>query len=620
MRANHLDFGANAPMTTPPTTLTTLTAVAALKAPSIQFLKQLAASRWLWCLAVVMIPIIRIAVTGKHGLDTTLGDTDDATRILQVRAFLDGAGWYDTTIAKIGGAVPLVSHWSRLIDAPLALLIAFFGLFTSADTALLLARVVWPSLLLLVFLRLLVAEAEARQGWLAGLICAGLAMTCLTGLFQFRIGRIDHHNAMILGTVIGLLMLARSLDQPRTATIAGVLLGLGLAVGYEPLALIVPLLALASLAAVVDTRFIDAVAAAMTAFALTLLAAVLATVAPARWLSGACDALSVNMVLLIGVGAAGLHLIARYRASLSLTQRVGALAATGAVAAAAFLVPEPACIAGPFGQVSADAKHLWLVHVRETQSIIAEAKGSPLIAMSFVLLMATGIWAAVSRWRMQRTVEAAATAIVLFGAIPAALLQLKFLPYASWLAVAVIALRVATFEGRGELTPRIARLAGAVTLNQWTFAVICAVALTAAGIPLDDDDGAEACYRTANIEPLATLPAGLVASSANMGPYIAALTPHSVIAAPYHRIGDQIVLASRVFESPLTVLASLLASSGARYLVHCAKETRAAKAKSADGTLAGMLLSKNTPTFLRELPQLSPLPELRIFEIIKPAP
>lgn len=595
-------------------------AVTAPKAPPFQFLKQLAASRWLWCLAVVMIPIIRIAVTGKHGLDTTLGDTDDATRILQVKALLAGAGWYDTTLHQIGGAAPLVSHWSRLIDAPLALLVALFGLFTSADTALLLTRIVWPSLLLLVFLRLLVGEAEARQGWLAGLICAGLAMTCLTGLFQFRIGRIDHHNAMILGTVIGLLMLARSLDQPRTATISGVLLGLALAVGYEPLALIVPLLALASLVAVADTRFIDAVAAAMKALALTLLAVVLATVTPARWLSGTCDALSINIVLLIGVGAAGLHLIAHYRASLTLTQRIGALATAGAVAAAAFLVPEPACIAGPFGQVSADAKQLWLVHVRETQSIIAEAKGSPLIAMSFVLLMAAGIWAAVSRWRMQKTIESAATAMVLFGAIPAALLQLKFLPYASWLAVSVIALRVAAFEGRGEITPRIARLAGAVTLNQWTFAVVCAVMLTAAGVPLDDDDGAEACYRTANIEPLAKLPAGLVASSANMGPYIAALTPHSVIAAPYHRIGGQIVLASRIFESPLAVSASLLASSGARYLVHCAKETRAAKAKLADGTLASALLTRTTPAFLRELPQLSPLPELRIFEIVKSAP
>ncbi len=597
----------------------TMTADAVPKASPLKFLRQLVTSRWLWCLAVVLIPIVRMALAGRHGLDTTLGDTDDATRILQVKALVDGAGWYDTTIAKIGGATPLVSHWSRLIDAPLALLLMVFGLFTSGETALLLTRIVWPSLLLLVFLRLLVAEAEARRGWLAGLICAGLAMTCLTGLFQFRVGRIDHHNAMITATVIGLLMLARGLEVSGTAAIAGSLLGLALAVGYEPLALIVPLLALASLAAVVDTRFIDAVAAAMKALAATLLAVVLVTVAPSRWLSGACDALSINMVLLLGVGAAGLHLIARHKVALTLTQRIGALAATGAAAAVAFLAPEPACIAGPFGQVSAEAKQLWLVNVRETQSVLAEAKGSPLIAMSFVLLMIAGIWAAVSRWRAQRSIESVATAIVLFGAIPAALLQLKFLPYASWLAIFVIALRIAAFEGRGEITPRIAKLAGAITLNQWTFAVVCAVALTAAGIPLDDDDGSDACYKTANIEPLAQLPAGLVASSANMGPYIAALTPHRVIAAPYHRIDNQIVVATRIFESPLTVSSSLLSSSGARYLVHCAKETRAAKANPGDGTLAGALVTKNTPAFLREMPQLSPLPELRVFEIIKPA-
>ena len=69
-------------------------------------------------------------------------------------------------------------------------------------------------------------------------------------LAQFRPGRIDHHNAQILCAVAGLLFLARSLDDRRAGWIAGALLGLGLAIGYEAIALVVPALALAALAAV----------------------------------------------------------------------------------------------------------------------------------------------------------------------------------------------------------------------------------------------------------------------------------------------------------------------------------------------------------------------------------
>lgn len=582
--------------------------------------QQLVTSRWLWCVLAVSFLLVRALAGGKSGLDMTLGDTDDATRIVQVHTLLGGGGWFDLTLAKIGGATPLLSHWSRLIDAPLALLISGFGLFTSPENALTLARIVWPSLLLLVFFRLLVAEAEARTGAIGGIICLALAVTCLTGLFQFRIGRIDHHNAMILFSLSGLLMLARSLEAPHAAAVAGALMGLALAVGYEPLALLLPLLGLAALVSVVHTAFIDATVAALGAMAATLLAALLITVAPSRWGVATCDALSINMILLVGCGAFGMALFAKRGRDWPLSGRLAALAATGAVSIATYLVPDTACASGPFGQVSLEAKRLWLVNVRETQSILVEASGSPLLATAFVMLAVAGAWAAATRWRSLRTIESAATAIIVIAAIPPALLQLKFVPYASFLATFAIALRVAMMEGSGQMTPRAARLAGVVALNQWTIALVGGILLTAAGIPLDtsDDDGAEACYKTANVAPLAAVPAGLVASSVNMGPYIAALTPHSVLAAPYHRIDRQIVDAIQTFDSPLAEAEARLRKTGARYFVACMKENAIAKATANDGTLAGTLAAKQTPLFLREFPNASPLAELRLFEIVAP--
>jgi hypothetical protein len=82
---------------------------------------------------------------------TSLGDTDDATRMIEVRAWMSGASWFDLTLPRFGGADPLVSHWSRLIDVPLAGLLLGFELFLPADEAELVVRALWPLLVFWAF-------------------------------------------------------------------------------------------------------------------------------------------------------------------------------------------------------------------------------------------------------------------------------------------------------------------------------------------------------------------------------------------------------------------------------------------------------------------------------------
>jgi hypothetical protein len=131
----------------------------------------------LWPLARVALCVLLVALSawpavqdGFASLRLTFGDTDDAARLVQVREFMAGAGWYDLVLARIGGATPLVSHWSRLIDAPIAGLITLFSFVTTPATAELAARVAWPSLLLLLLLLMVSREAEARGGVAAALL------------------------------------------------------------------------------------------------------------------------------------------------------------------------------------------------------------------------------------------------------------------------------------------------------------------------------------------------------------------------------------------------------------------------------------------------------------------
>ena len=60
----------------------------------------------------------------------------------------------------------------------------------------------------------------------------------------------------------------------------------------------------------------------------------------------------------------------------------------------------------------------------------------------------------------------------------------------------------------------------------------------------------EACLKTENYAPLARLPAGLIAADIDFGPFLLALTPHSILAAPYHRLSGGILSAHAIFVSP----------------------------------------------------------------------
>src|SRR5258708_16094576 len=52
-----------------------------------------------------------------------LGDTDDNMRIMQVRAWLQGQGWYDLRQYRMNPPFGANIHWSRLVALPIAGLI-----------------------------------------------------------------------------------------------------------------------------------------------------------------------------------------------------------------------------------------------------------------------------------------------------------------------------------------------------------------------------------------------------------------------------------------------------------------------------------------------------------------
>jgi hypothetical protein len=508
-------------------------------------------------------------------------------------------------------------------------LIAALTPLAGPDGAELAARVLWPALLFFALAWVVAREAGQRGGPAAAGLALFLAATSAMALAQFRPGRIDHHNAQILCTVAGLLLLARSTDAKRVGWAAGALLGLGLAIGYEAIALTVPALALAALLALLRPRHTEQSASgarrAAAGATAVLAAALIATISPARWLDVRCDALSLNLVALAACATAGL-----WAATLLGGSRLSrcAIAAAGlAAGAGVYAWLEPACLAGPFGQVAPALEPIWLAQVTETKSVLWLGAGHPATALAIVVFICAAVMAQLALWRRQRDTASGLMAAVVALAAVLGCWQIKLLPYACWLAAVPIGVWAAGLRGTPSISAPVMRVAAAVLLSQATLdAALSAVisplqgAATQTPSEVEASDPRRPCFLSHNVRRLAGLPAGLVAADIDLGPYIVALSPHRVVAAPYHRLEAGILANQAIMTGEPHEARQRLAVLGVDYVALCADRWRSANADRAKPgkearPLRARLLDGGRVDFLREI-EMPAGSAIRVWQVV----
>ena len=79
----------------------------------------------------------------------------------------------------------------------------------------------------------------------------------------------------------------------------------------------------------------------------------------------------------------------------------------------------------------------------------------------------------------------------------------------------------------------------------------------------------KACLQSASYAPLAQLPPGIVATDVSYGPFLLALTPHSVLAGPYHHLSKGIIAAHRSLAAPPEQARQILAEQRVTYVMIC---------------------------------------------------
>ena len=566
---------------------------------------------WL-CLLVVSVFALLVLVASPATLFSSLGDTDDATRLVQVRALLNGGAWYDPILAQFGGPYPYVSHWSRLIDLPLYLLISFFSLFMSAQSAEVAARFVWPLMTLWALLTVAVKISEARAGRTAGLFALAFLGLNPFIFMQFSPGRIDHHNVQILGAAGGILLLMQSYKDPRFGWAAGAVFALGLAVGYEALPLTALALAVAGLGAVLGYGSAGIMRAA-SAFAGGLAAAFVLTVAPSRWLEITCDTLSLNIVLLALACVAGLILTLRIGERAAIPVRLlitGGFTSLGLILYGAL---EPACLAGPFGAIDPALGPIWLNHVFETQSILHMLASMPDLTIGTLVYLTAGAYAAIALARKEKDNGTIFLAVVLCLSIILGCWQLKLLPYPAVLAAVPLAIAISRIEGSKSATKQQWRIRAFALSNPmtWIGLVSVLIGLTAPGPSAiaKSKASAAACYQNNALAPLAELTPGLAVAEVDLGPYLAASTRLDVLAGPYHRLDRSILENHAVFFAEPAEAERRLRALDATYVITCPGiYGTIAKGKVPETALRPSLLAGRTLPFLEPVTLAGPTP------------
>ncbi|KRQ01935.1 hypothetical protein [Bradyrhizobium manausense] len=497
-----------------------------------------------WAMIVVALGLPAI----KTGVFDTLS-TDDALRLVEVRDLLAGQGWFDLTQYRLDPP-GIAMHWSRIVDAPLAVLILVLRPLLGQHLAEVLTLVLWPSLLMGAALWLAAriasqacAPEDRKRAQLAAIVVTALS---IPALIHFRAGAIDHHNlqiVLLLGFVLCICALEHRADR---AALAGLCGALSLAVGLEML----PAIAMASAVVVgllvwkgTDVlRPACAFGAGLAGSSLLLALLLLPINSLTR---PVCDAFGGPVLLLCAGGGVALLAVAGVaRMRDGVWTRFAASGIAGALLLGAFYRSYPSCVASPYAQVDPLLVSFWLGRVVETMSVseLAQMQPQKLLGYYAFPLLTLGLCTAAVigctpqmrfRWIVSTITLAALCGESLWELRGAAAANIVAAP----LCVAGI-VRLRTEIVAGSRLVRVALLLSPATLGGIGLAVWPAFAAGTGGPKIAMPDPAASCQTISSAAALADLPPGRMMAPIDSGPAILAATEHAVFAGPYHRNND----------------------------------------------------------------------------------
>lgn len=527
-------------------------------------------------------------------------DPDNYLRLVEVRDWLGGQSWWDTTQYRIDPPNGVQLHWSRLADVPLALLIVIFSLFVESQTAEVLAVICLPALLLLFTVVLLGRAARNVGGAFAETWARLLVISVPFVLVQYIPGRLDHHGLQTL-MLAGALMAATAEPTRRSGLLVALPISISLLIGleYVPLLLAIPSWMALNLLLGGQGR-----KAQFEGFALGIIvflpALYVLSVAPSDWGRPTYDEVGRGHIAMIVSGGVALAVALRTTPA-SLGWRIIALS-MAAVATALPLLAFPEVLSRPYSAIDPMLQQLWIDAIAETTSAaeIAEANPAKLIDYylfpSLALLAGTALYLATGR--QPKLLLVLLVGLAGFGL---SLWQVRSMTGSSLAALLLSSLVGSYLWEHRSRRYGLAYLAAAITLlNGWTGSFLFqAIAPEGRDVIADSDlEEGTACEIHMHDAALDQVRPGLVLNGINSGGLILARTSHSVLAAGNHRAVDSNRKAYQIFLSPSSEARAKLIRSGVDYVLSCRDDELQRLANIAPDGFAADLKSGRIPNWL----------------------
>jgi hypothetical protein len=577
----------------------------------------------------VLMPALWLAATvaiAWPSINTGVFDamsTDDAMRLVQVRDWIGGQGWFDLFQHRLDPPGASM-HWSRVVDVPLAALILLLRPLIGTHGAETVTLFLWPLLLFAAALVLVAAIARQLSGSLANaqITAVVLAVLSAPALIHFRPGAIDHHNAQIV-LLLALVLLTSQIEQSAVrGALGGLVASLSLAIGIEMLPAIaaigIAVFGLFIWRGASVSRQIGAFGAALAASSLLLAPALLPL--PSLALP-VCDAFGGPVLLLVAGGGISLMImvgIDRLHSTLRLRLATGAASAIALIGT--FLCLFAGCIASPYAQLDPLVTSFWVDKVVESMSLATMLQLTPQKVLGFYgfPLMTMGFSAAALirsnppgrfRWIVGITTLAALIGLSFW--------EMRAAAAASMVAAPVFAASLVILWP--TLAPGRSLVLLALAVSPASFA-----ALGLSAKPLIDlvfkpqmtiaERDASTCQTVSDVASMTRLPRGRVMAPIDLGPMILVDTDHAVFAAPYHRNNDGIVAMLELMLAPAPAARQILSDRRVDYVVTCSAAPEQDLVNLAPDGLAARLGRGETPDFLEPL-DLDPTHKISVWRV-----
>lgn len=584
--------------------------------------------RLFWILLTLMA--LRLIRDGLS-LEVYHRDADDMLRLAMLRDWLDGQGWFDYVQHRmLADGVSL--HWSRYIDAGLAVFLLPLSRLLPQEAAETITMILWPGLLyglLIALSGLGTRRLLGAAGGIAAMICTLFWAKLAHG--EFTAGRIDHHNVQILGCSVMLFAFGVPQKDHRAGLRAGVFaacgFGLSLSAGLEMLPPMLLIWFTAGLRlASGDSAMRPWLSAFVISAAILLPLLMIGQTAPEEWLAGYCDELAPPVLLVVMTGSLASLLGVRaaacgLRAGPVILIMLGAVA-LGFALASPLLAP---CLAGPYSDMTAEARALIPLRIFDTQPApgVFLEKGEVFDLVMLPLLVgmlgAGGLgvlaWREMSqsqRWMLILCLGIAALGV--FGSLKQFRAMNMAVSAFPFLGGFIAARLLVMWQNGQRLLSLLALLAVVIAgfFPAWAMRLpremLPDPAVRSKPKAVVRSQGS--CLQRGGLQWLDRYPPALIASSTTLGMPLLLETHHSITAVPYHRSGVNFWNGYDPFVSEPEMLA-LIARLPVGYVLICRSES------VGDRPFAADLQNEHAPLWLE--PESGVPPQFLLFRVTRPA-